>query len=88
MQVNSDSLITYPCNNAHKMIMRTVQGAQRRSRTMDENRNVDVDKKEVRVERKSDSSMVASTFIKYAAYIIILAIVLWFLVKYIFPMFS
>ncbi|CAJ1316371.1 hypothetical protein PO903_10520 [Paenibacillus sp. PK4536] len=55
---------------------------------MDENRNVDVDKKEVRVERKSDSSMVASTFIKYAAYIIILAIVLWFLVKYIFPMFS
>ncbi|GGJ08704.1 MULTISPECIES: hypothetical protein [Paenibacillus] len=54
---------------------------------MNENRNVDVDKREVRVERKSDSGMVASTFIKYAAYIIILAIVLWFVIKYLLPMF-
>ncbi|WP_411346246.1 hypothetical protein ACE3MZ_09790 [Paenibacillus sp. WLX1005] len=55
---------------------------------MNENRNVDVDKREVRVERKSDSGLVASTFIKYAAYIIILGLVLWFLIKYLLPMFQ
>ncbi len=60
---------------------------EREREVMNENRNVDVDKREVRVERKSDSGMVASTFIKYAAYIIILAIVLWFVIKYLLPMF-
>lgn len=37
------------------------------------------------VERKEQPSMVGATFIKYAAYIIILLIVLYFLVKYILP---
>ena len=37
--------------------------------------------------KKSDSSLVASTFIKYAAYIIIFFGLLYFLVKYVFPMF-
>jgi hypothetical protein len=47
------------------------------------NRNMDIE--EVRVEKKSDSSLVASTFIKYAAYIVILFGILYFLVQYILP---
>lgn len=35
--------------------------------------NVEVERKE----KRSDSSRVAATFIKYAAYIIILVIILW-----------
>lgn len=54
---------------------------------MDENKNVDVDKRNTHVEKKSDSSRVASTFIKYAAYIIIFFGALYFLVQYVFPMF-
>jgi hypothetical protein len=50
------------------------------------NRNVDYEERHV--EKKSDSSMVASTFIKYAAYIIIFFGALYFLVRYVFPMFS
>ncbi|QYR20856.1 hypothetical protein KZ483_24375 [Paenibacillus sp. sptzw28] len=48
-------------------------------------RNIDIDERHV--EKKSDSSLVAATFIKYAAYIIILLIALYFLVRYLFPMF-
>ncbi|MDF2924693.1 MAG: putative rane protein [Paenibacillaceae bacterium] len=43
--------------------------------------------KETRIEKRSDSSEVMSTFIKYAAYLIIFFGVLIFLVKYVFPMF-
>ncbi|WP_165442981.1 hypothetical protein [Senegalia massiliensis] len=45
----------------------------------------EVKKKEV--EKKHDSSKVQSTFIKYAAYIIIFFGFLYFLVRYVFPMF-
>lgn len=45
--------------------------------------NVNIDR--TNVERKEQPSMVGATFIKYAAYIIILLIVLYFLVKYILP---
>ncbi|MBW4081566.1 hypothetical protein [Paenibacillus sp. S150] len=48
-------------------------------------RSVEVERTEVH--KKSDSSVVASTFIKYAAYIIIIFGILFFLVKYVFPMF-
>lgn len=48
-------------------------------------RSVEVEHTEV--QRKSDSSLVASAFIKYAAYIIIFFGALFFLVKYVFPMF-
>ncbi|NLC03592.1 MAG: hypothetical protein GX787_04845 [Tissierellia bacterium] len=45
--------------------------------------NVNIDR--TSVERKEQPSMVGATFIKYAAYIVILLIVLYFLVKYILP---
>ncbi|MBB3112073.1 hypothetical protein FHS18_004151 [Paenibacillus phyllosphaerae] len=48
-------------------------------------RNVDIEERHV--EKRHDSSMVASTFIKYAAYIILTFGVLYFLVRYVFPMF-
>ncbi|MEK4510435.1 hypothetical protein EJP82_16870 [Paenibacillus anaericanus] len=48
-------------------------------------RSVEVEHREV--QKKSDSSVVASTFIKYAAYIIIFFGALYFLVKYVFPLF-
>ena len=47
----------------------------------DEDINID----RTSVERKEQPSMVGATFIKYAAYIVILLIVLYFLVKYILP---
>ena len=47
----------------------------------------DVNIKNESVTRKEDPSMVGATFIKYAAYIIILLIVLYFLIKFVFPMF-
>jgi len=43
---------------------------------------------EVRREEKTDSGLVGATFIKYAAYIIIFFGILWFLISYVFPMFS
>ncbi|WP_164462214.1 hypothetical protein [Bacillus sp. FJAT-42376] len=49
---------------------------------MNEHRDVEVR------EKRKDSSLVASTFIKYAAYIIIFFGVLWFLISYILPMFN
>ena len=47
----------------------------------------DVDIEERRVEEKSDSSLVLSTFIKYAAYLIIFFGILYFIVMYVFPWF-
>ncbi|WP_187695455.1 hypothetical protein [Oceanobacillus piezotolerans] len=49
----------------------------------DRDENVEIEHRE----KKTDSSKVASTFIKYAAYVVILLIVLWFLANYILPMF-
>ncbi|MFB4165972.1 hypothetical protein ACE1TI_19770 [Alteribacillus sp. JSM 102045] len=40
------------------------------------------------IEKKEDKSSVASTFIKYFAYILIFFGFLWFLVQYVFPMFQ
>jgi len=48
-----------------------------------ETRDVNVEKRNVN--RTENPGMVGSTFIKYAAYIIILLIVLYFVVTYIFP---
>jgi hypothetical protein len=42
----------------------------------------DTESKEVIVEKKSDSSMVASTFIKYAAYLIIFFALMYFVIHY------
>lgn len=52
---------------------------------MNETRNVEVERKNV--EKKMDSGMVASTFIKYAAYILIFFGFLYFMVRYVFPLF-
>jgi Kef-type K+ transport system membrane component KefB len=49
-------------------------------------RNVDIEER--REEHKSDSSLVLSTFIKYAAFLIIFFGILYFIVKYIFPWFK
>ncbi|GLI09728.1 MULTISPECIES: hypothetical protein [Paenibacillus] len=48
-------------------------------------KSVDIEKKSV--EKRMDSGMVASTFIKYAAYVVIFFGFLYFLVRYILPMF-
>lgn len=39
------------------------------------------------IEERNDSSRVASTLIKYVAYLIIFFGFLYFLIKYVFPMF-
>ncbi|WJH35253.1 hypothetical protein N6H14_04080 [Paenibacillus sp. CC-CFT747] len=54
---------------------------------MDQRRDIEVDQTQTKVERKSDSSLVASTFIKYLAYVVIFFGALYFLVRYVFPMF-
>lgn len=54
---------------------------------MDQRRDIDVDRTNTNVEEKHDSSLVASTFIKYFAYIVIFFGALYFLVRYVFPMF-
>lgn len=46
-------------------------------------RNMEIE--EVHVEKRTDSSLVASTFIKYAAYVIITLGVLYFLAVYVIP---
>lgn len=48
-----------------------------------EERNVDIERKET----KSDPSKVGVALIKYATYLIIFFGILWFLIKYVFPMF-
>jgi len=52
---------------------------------MEPYKNVDIEKKSV--EQKYDKGMVASNFIKYAAYIIIFFGFLYFVVQFVFPMF-
>jgi hypothetical protein len=47
----------------------------------------DIDKKETHIEEKSDSSMVLTTFIKYAAYLTIFFGILYFLIHYMIPKF-
>ncbi len=47
----------------------------------------DIDKKETHIERKSDSSLVLTTLIKYSAYIIIILGVLYFLAHFLLPKF-
>ncbi|MBO7747578.1 hypothetical protein I8J29_25655 [Paenibacillus sp. MWE-103] len=47
----------------------------------------DIDVEERHIEQKSDSSLVASTFIKYAAYLIIFFGALYFIVHYVFDKF-
>jgi hypothetical protein len=70
-----------------KSIQETIPNKERELITMamNENRNIEIEKRNV--EERRDSSMVASTFIKYAAYVVILFVVLFFLVRYVFPMF-
>lgn len=65
--------------------MNPKRNRKRREEPHMDNRNVQVEERHV--EHKSDSSMVAATFIKYAAYIIIFFGVLYFLIRYIIPMF-
>ncbi len=45
----------------------------------------DVNVKKENISRNENPSLVGATFIKYAAYIIILVIVLYFVLNYIFP---
>ena len=49
-----------------------------------DDKNVNIER--TNVSRNEQPSMVGSTFIKYAAYIVILLIVLYFLVRFVFPM--
>lgn len=53
---------------------------------MQENRNVEVEKKTV--DKKSDTSKVWVAVVKYTAYLAIFFGFLYFLVRYVFPMFS
>lgn len=48
-------------------------------------KSVDIEKKNI--EKKYDKGLVASTFIKYLAYIVIFFGFLYFIVRYVFPMF-
>ena len=48
----------------------------------------DVEERKETVSRQENPSMVGATFIKYAAYIAILLIILYFLITYVFPMFQ
>jgi type II secretory pathway component PulF len=47
----------------------------------------DIDKTETHIEKRTDSSMVLTTFIRYAAYLIIFFGILYFLIHYIIPKF-
>ncbi|MFF2886212.1 hypothetical protein [Paenibacillus sp. NPDC057967] len=48
-------------------------------------RNVEIEERHV--QKKSDSSQVLSTLIKYTAYIVIVFGILYFLVRFVFPLF-
>lgn len=50
---------------------------------MDENKDVDVERRV----KKSDSSKVGVALIKYGAYLVIFFGILWFIIKFVFPMF-
>ncbi|WP_417899623.1 hypothetical protein ABN702_04795 [Bacillus haimaensis] len=48
-----------------------------------------IEDKDVRVERretKEDRGLVASTFIKYTAYLVIFFGIIWFIISYLLPM--
>jgi len=47
----------------------------------------DIDKKETHIEKRTDSSLVLTTLIKYSAYLIVFFGVMYFLIKYILPKF-
>jgi hypothetical protein len=47
----------------------------------------DIDKKETHIEKKTDSSLVLTTLIKYSAYLVIFFGIMYFLIKYILPKF-
>lgn len=49
-----------------------------------EDKDIEIERRE----KKSDSSKVASTFIKYTSYVVILIIILWFIARYILPSFN
>ncbi|WP_404443560.1 hypothetical protein LG307_15010 [Sutcliffiella horikoshii] len=54
-----------------------------------EERDVRVEDRDVRVnktETKEDRGLVASTFIKYTAYLIIFFGIIWFIISYLLPM--
>ncbi|WP_203232111.1 hypothetical protein [Paenibacillus pinistramenti] len=55
--------------------------------TRDQRETSDVDVERREIHKHSDSSKVASTFIKYAAYIVLFFGFLYFLVRYVFPKF-
>jgi hypothetical protein len=55
--------------------------------TMSRQRDRDVEIETRNIEERNDSSRVASTLIKYVAYLIIFFGFLYFLIKYVFPMF-
>ncbi|RKD22628.1 hypothetical protein BEP19_10225 [Ammoniphilus oxalaticus] len=57
-----------------------------REELMEQNKNIEIEKKNI--EKKSDSSMVASTFIKYISYLIIFFGSLYFINHYVFPLFK
>jgi hypothetical protein len=53
-------------------------------------RMIMIEDKDVRVERretKEDRGLVASTFIKYTAYLVIFFGIIWFIISYLLPMF-
>ncbi|SDJ37934.1 hypothetical protein SAMN05421804_11618 [Proteiniclasticum ruminis] len=50
---------------------------------MNENKDINIEKKNVT--RNEQPGLVGSTFIKYAAYIVILLIILYFIVNFILP---
>lgn len=52
---------------------------------MADNENKDINVEKRNVNRNENPGLVGSTFIKYAAYIIILLIILYFIVNYVFP---
>lgn len=52
---------------------------------MADNENKDINVEKRNVNRNENPGLVGSTFIKYAAYIVILLIVLYFIVNYVFP---
>jgi len=53
---------------------------------MADNENKDINVEKRNVNRNENPGLVGSTFIKYAAYIVILLIVLYFVINYILPM--
>ena len=60
----------------------------RKGMSLMNHRNVEVEERRVDIQKKSDSSIVAATFIKYFAYIVIFFGTMYFLVRYVIPMFN